>query len=167
MFAGNSIRGTYIIGVYGFSPCSFTIRVTQNPKNVKKLISGIPEHNTIKALDIDYYYYQSSIKQNILIKITPLYGKTIIYANTQILYTDELYEQLPSASFYIWSSVEGIGPHSLMIPSSSAKFCVSCNIVIGVYAVSNSSYSISAMHDMNISLLENGIPQRSEIAKEN
>ena len=162
--AGIGIKGTYIIGVFGFDPCSFTIRVTQNPKTVKKLVSGIPEHGTVEQGTMQFYYYQSSMKNDILITITPISGKAIIYANTQELYSDELYEKLPTISSYIWSSLSSPSQHSLLIPSDCPSFCVSCNIVIGVYGDSNCTYSLTAIHDMKISLLENGVPQRGEIS---
>lgn len=159
------IKGTYIIGVYGFDPCSFTIKVTQNPQKVTKLISGIPAHGNVNSGSMQYFYYQSSISKDILIKVTPISGKAVIYANTQGLYSDELYEKLPTLNSYIWTSLESAGQHSLLIPATSSNFCTSCNIVIAIYGQNDCIYSLSVTHDMKISLLENGVPQRAEINK--
>ncbi|OMJ77525.1 hypothetical protein SteCoe_22853 [Stentor coeruleus] len=160
-----TITGTYLIAVYSLSACSFTIRVTQDPKPVVKLTSGIPDHGTVKAQDYTYYYYRSSIQSDVVFKITPYYGKAIIYVNTQELYTDELYEKLPSINNYQFTSMQDISQHSLTIKKDNINFCVSCNFIIAVYGESDCEYSITAMHGLNLTLLENGIPHRGENSK--
>jgi hypothetical protein len=160
-----TIRGTFLIAVYGKSACSFTIRVTQDPKPVKKLLSGIPEYSKLKAQEYAYFYYRSSITSDIVVSVTPIYGKSVIYANTQELYTDQLYENLPSDKNYIFSSISDISQYKLLITKESPYFCVSCNIKIAVLCSTDCEFSIQASHKLRISLLQNGVPSRGEISK--
>lgn len=161
----STIRGTFLLGVYGKSACSFTIRVTQDPKPVKKLLSGIPEHAKLMAQDYAYFYYRSSITSDIVVSVTPIYGKAVIYANTQDLYTYQLYENLPSETNYIFSSITDISQYKLLISKDSPYFCVSCNIKIAVLCSVDCEFSIQASHKLKISLLQNGVPSRGEIPK--
>ena len=161
----SSIRGTFVIAVYGKTNSSFQIRVTQDPKPVVKLVSGIPESKELPESEYAYYYYRSNLDTDIVVQVTPFYGKAVLYAKTQDLYTTDFYESLPSSSDYIFSSLLDISQYNLVIPHSSPYFCTSCNIIIAVKSTTNCSYSIQASNRQKLSLLQNGIPLRGEVEK--
>ena len=160
-FNKKNIIGEYSIGVFGFSSCKFQIKISQGLFSIKKLEPGIPDHDSIKSLNMKYYYYESITNTDILISITDIYGKSLVFANTQGLFNDSLYDRLPSASFYTWSSEKS--KNSLIIPHNSTEFCMVCNIVIGVFADSDCEYIISAKNQHDFLFLLNGVPFRTNI----
>ena len=161
---GGSMKGTYNIAVYGFVDTSFTIKVTNHPTPVTRIVSGQPNSGALGTNSVDYYSFYNSNDTDILITVTPNSGTAFLRANPQDELTQELYENLPTQENYVWSSVQNENKYIIEIKQNDPHFCMYCNILIGVFTSdSECSYSITAKNELHPTLLQNGVPVRAEI----
>jgi len=167
------MKGKYIVGVYGFSPTSFTIRATSNPEVVTKLAPGQAQTGYLNATVVNYYYYYVEKKADIIISLTPI--SVIVNACIKpVPQNEDIHEFLPSPKDYLWSSYQSSNPNEIFISKDDPNFCIGCNITIAVrQELSNGtstrngthSYTILIRSDFNYVTLLNGVPFKSHLSR--
>lgn len=118
-----TMEGNYIIGVYGFSNCTFTITVTFAKHKIIYLRPGYPHQYQFKAGDevfFEYYNFDSGFRAI----LSESYGDSELIINP-LNYTQDFIEQLPSYSNYKWTT-EYSGRGIAYIRESDPEFCRYC-----------------------------------------
>ena len=163
-FEGGSMKGTYIIAVFGdYGPVSYALMVNNNPKPIVSLSSGVPQYGAVQENSTAYYSFDNFILQDIIITITPTSGSGRMYASAYYSWYGDVYANLPDSN-YIWSSAMSADRFSLNISTTDPYFCTYCSILIAIKADNGTmNYSIVAKNDLDITVLQNGIPSRSQL----
>ena len=162
-FEGKSMKGTYVIGVHGsWGPVSFSLIINNNPVPIINLISGVPQYGNLTANNSAYYIFDSNIKEDILVTLTPTLGRGKLSATSYYSWQGELYTLLDTFDFF-WNSNTNSDRYSLLISTSDTNFCTYCSVVIKVTAETQLlTYSIQAKNNIDITILQNGIPNKFE-----
>jgi hypothetical protein len=161
-FQGGSMKGHYIIGVYGYTTTAYTISIHLNPNPIRRLNSGQPSTVDQARNSVTYFSFFNSMVNKIKIVMTPNSGSANLLVNSQDEFLEDIYDRLPSINSYMWSGMASNDQYSITIDSDDPNFCTLCNIVIGVLTGDSAcNYSIVAFNDLNIQLLMNGVPRRS------
>mmetsp|Transcript_16761 Transcript_16761/g.16657 ORF Transcript_16761/g.16657 Transcript_16761/m.16657 type:complete len:1644 (-) Transcript_16761:43-4974(-) len=159
-----TMRGTYIIGVLGVISGSFTLTVNNHIIPVTRLYSGIPQQGRLAKNSAAYYSFFNTLMVDIVISLVPTTGTPTLLASYDYGFGEEFFEQLPSLDHYTWSSITANNRYVIYIPASDPYFCTYCNILIAVNTTdSNCTYSITANNNQTFTVLQNGIPFRSNI----
>ena len=160
-----TMRGYYIIGVRGFSNCTYSLTVTTNPQPVLQLVSGIPMQGDLSPWSVRYYSYFNYQSAELIFTLTPLFGLALLRINVFRTYTGELYSHLPQRNSSIWSSTASGTQNRLIITPNDANFCLDCTYVIGVFTEQgNCSFSVSAAAGEEAVILQNGIPMLGQVS---
>ncbi|CAG9324585.1 unnamed protein product [Blepharisma stoltei] len=158
-----TMKGIYIIGVYGASASSFTLTANSHSQAITKLTVGQPTYGSVRLNSINYYYFVNSARQDITIQVTPNMGDPVLYANPDAS-DDDLYGKMPTSTNYTWSSISSSDRYTIKISKDDPNLCLLCNIVIGVLANNyNCSYSIIVSTTASSILLQNGVQYNSRL----
>lgn len=163
VFKNGSMKGVYVIGINSWGPTSYAIMVNSSPKPIISLSSGVPQYGSLKGNSTAYYSFENYISQDILITITPTSGSGRMYASVYFSWFGDIYANLPDTK-YLWSSVMSTDRFSLNISTSDPNFCTYCSILVAVKSdTSNMDYSIIGKNNLDITVLQNGMPNRGLI----
>jgi len=164
-FEGSSMRGYYVIGVRGFSNCSYSLTVSANPQPVMQLVSGMPVEVDVPAWGVRYFSFYNYLNTEVTFTITPMFGSVVLRVNAYPRNTGELYQNLPQRNHSTWSSTASGHQNRLVVSFNDSSFCSDCTFVIGVFAESdNCSFSLSVSSGEEAVLLQNGIPALGQVA---
>ena len=163
-FNGESMKGTYNIGIRDiWGTCSFTVLVNNNPSPVQKLKTGVPQFGSIQKHEISYYLFKNILQEDIIISLTPTLGNGNIYVNTVNEWGEDMYTHLPGPENYLWSSNTSSNKYIVNVTSSDKNFCSYCDFIIAVKSTDSLfTYTITSRNDLQITLLQDGIPIRSK-----
>lgn len=157
----DSTRGTYIIGVYGFTNTTYLLTATAAAVPVVMLVQGQPHSAVIGQNRSNYYYFMIENESTVSVTLTLSSGSALILASKS---TSDPYENLPTLSNFTWSSMQSNDRNKIEIKPDDAQFCLYCLIVIGVIAQDPSvSYSITLSYASTKLVLQNGVPHRDFI----
>lgn len=159
-----TMKGTYVIGVYGTSSASFTLTVNNHPTPVTRLIGGKPQVGSLGKNSVAYYSFYNIMFSEVVITLTPTNGYPTLLANTYFDWDDDFYDRLPKSDEYTWSSVQNNDRYVINIPTSDTNFCTYCSILIAVNTTeSTCQYSITVNNDQHLTVLQNGIPFKTTV----
>ena len=159
-----SMIGTYVIGVQSESDlCSYTLTVTNHEYPVVILNPGLPQQGTSGGGLISYYALYNSIAQKIKISVTPNTGSPFIVVSIHKDTEDELYAELPTYTYFKWNSKFEEDKYSITITSSDKDFCTFCYYLIGIASDDYTSFTVIGNEELNMKLLQNGVPYKSEL----
>jgi len=78
-----TVKGTYVIGVYGSTNSSYTLSVSQENTPMVVMVDGQPVKSTQNGYDIKYYrFYNWAIDKNVLINLQVQTGAVDVYVST-------------------------------------------------------------------------------------
>jgi len=155
---------TYYIGVYAFASTSFTI-VASTLGNLT-LQDGIPQYGEALRGVTDYYsFIVTDTHSSVSITLTALSGLNSLYAGNQV------YPEINDASTYQFYVPYYSGFKQLVIPADDSNACKLdhdriCRYYIAVYAIGDTSYSLTASTSAATKPLQNGVPLQG-VASEN
>jgi hypothetical protein len=151
--------GVYYIGVYCDFKCEFSIILTTDIQPIFPLYSGLPQRLTSKGSSSTNFYFWNPSPEDIEIKVSLITGEIEILANSHNPATHEMYQRVPSARSYTWSSLDNRNEeNSLFIPKTDNDFCVDCNIIISVRSLVYSEFTIVANSAQYLEIITNGVP---------
>ncbi|CAG9311834.1 unnamed protein product [Blepharisma stoltei] len=143
---GASLKGVYIIGVYGNQAAKFVIMVAQQKKLVSKISANIPIYGRLDENSENYYAFYNYLDKDFTIQLLPLHGNVIYYASNDINNN----ENFPTESSHIWSSINSENGQEIVIKSNDQNYCSNCNFLISVASASNCSYILSVSNSDQI-----------------
>ena len=159
-------KGLYFIGVYCDTKSEFTILLTSEIDPIYPLYSGLPQYIYNEIGTRSNFYFWSASDENLQIKVSVLAGKIFLVANAQNPENQEMYERLPTKEFYTWASFDTKNDQSsITILNTDSRFCKDCNIIISVFALSNSEYTIVGTNEQYLEILQNGVPSHGILSK--
>jgi len=146
------VECVYYIGVYGWSASNFTIVATTST-GVTTLQLGVPAAGRLSAGErAAYRVFVDDASDALRVTLTPLTGDADLFVSTST--------QHPDAASFTWASTSA-GDDLLYISASDPRFGTGVYFV-GVVAVSNSSYTLSAVTSGELRLFH-GRPQRASL----
>lgn len=167
-FGHETMLGTYVIGVRSESDlCSFTLTVTNHEFPVVVLNPGLPQQGSAGSGVITYYALYNTIAQQIQVSVTPNTGSPFILISTHKDSEDELYADLPTFTYFKWNSKFEQDKYSIILESSDENFCTFCYYLIGIASENFTTFTVIGNEEVNTKVLQNGVPYKSEIEKEN
>lgn len=164
-FTSGTMIGAYIIGITSEDEiCNYTLIVTNHDLPVIILSPGIPQKGTIMPYEMKHYAVYNTIGQQVDITLTPITGNPFLFVSVHLDQETEFYSNLPTVDYSIWSTRYSNNKFSLQIKESDPNYCRNCYYIIGVLSEVDSSYMISATNEINIKVLQNGVPSKADIA---
>lgn len=162
IFGGRSMRGFYYIAVIADRQTRARVAFVTNAAPPVQLIPGTPQGAVTQPGQISYFYIGSAQELSLRIALTPFHGRPTLYVTTQDLTTEDIFERLPGPNAYLWRV--GSPARDLVISKQDPNFCSSCNYIIGVEASNETtSYSLVATHQMEMTLLQTGVPGKGSV----
>lgn len=156
--AKNLVRGNYYVGVTAYTNCSFIIQANFNDR--VQLQDGSPSSDSVAKLQMKYYSLRISnmlgaAKVNtIRLSLTPIRGRVYLFMSNR---TDPI---IGDSTTYNWASWQFSATQTITATRNDAAFCRDsiCDYRIMVYGVLDSQYSIVALTDTAVHVLQNGVP---------
>lgn len=150
--SGETIRGDYTIGVFGFQNCTYTIMATTSASKLQELTQGSPVKQEQAQSTIKYFVFYSWKQESIKISLLMHSGRATIRANViESVRESNILEKLPSKEDNCqWSSMVSSTLNYLMIYKSDPKFIQNGAYFIAVEAEEASSYDISIAYTSNV-----------------
>ena len=168
VFAGKSMKGFYVFAVVaGDAGCSFTIRVINHQYPVVLLSQGVPQAGEASSSAASFYAIHHGVKDDLVISLTPTSGQPFLVATAVDVWSFEVYSKLPSVDKHLWSTQYSHDPLTLRIKSTDPNFCINCYYIISVLSSNISFYSITSKTDLNLQIIQEGIPIKSEGSSQN
>jgi hypothetical protein len=144
----------YYVMVYGVQVSFFQV-VAATSKSTVPLVSGVPQRQHVGRDDYMYFSYEvDNPMADIHLSVTPFTGDPDIYVSLEP-------QIFPTFSNFTWRSAL-FGADSLTIRHTDTNFRLG-TYHIGVYAYTNSIFTILATNDVHKTVLINGVPQTSHI----
>ena len=120
----NSIKGQFIIGVYGDTPCTYSIIATTSVNRILTIFAGMPttiHHNNPKINQIIEYNHIGN--DSFIILISMQSGNAYTMANVcENSHDTNILSHIPTDDNAMWSSKNTNTPLSLTIASDDSKF---------------------------------------------
>ena len=134
-----TMEGVWVVGVYGYTKCRFSITVTYERHKMLYLYSSIPQNVQVKSDDILYFkYYNYKPKFDII--LIPESGAGIIRANTFVK-TEQILNRLPISDDAMYSSYNENDRERITIQEDSRGYCKDCYYLIGIHAEQGLDFS--------------------------
>eukprot|EP01006_Ploeotia_vitrea_P032269 TRINITY_DN64533_c0_g2_i1.p1 TRINITY_DN64533_c0_g2~~TRINITY_DN64533_c0_g2_i1.p1 ORF type:complete len:2597 (-),score=1385.65 TRINITY_DN64533_c0_g2_i1:818-8563(-) len=155
-----AMRGTYYIGVLGYSDTMFTLTAASSAAS-SRLQDGVPVRGELLRHRREYYFIDlvgpADLKQDITVSLTPISGDSDLFISMQ-------YER-PNETNARWIGTS-YAADSITIAHTDEGFCTGlpCRVYVGIYAYTACRYSVSVSFRTPIQL-ENGRPQRGTVQK--
>jgi hypothetical protein len=84
--AGETMKGTYVIGVLGIASTTFSVTATTKQQPVIRLLNGQPQAAASSSKNPTYFFYNNQINTEVKIAITPIYGNGFVAINAVRFY---------------------------------------------------------------------------------
>ena len=127
------LPGTYVIGVFGYRNCSFSIAVTYGNIKILKIRTGTPIELILNKDRQIYLEYNHFLDHSFKLLVTETSVPIDIFVSTR-KDKEGFVDRLPNwrnASSYQWNNVDSAHKNVFPIYKSSKDFCFSCTYYIG------------------------------------
>ena len=134
---GKKLPGYYVVGVFGFKNCTFSLSVMVGELKFMKIYNGSPLQMRLKPKETIYLEYFHYIKlQGFKVLIVEETGEVDIYINSKELnvsYVDSL-PRVGNTSTYKWNNLNQIHKNLLSVSNSDPQFCNLCRYFIALHS---------------------------------
>ena len=155
IYPRESMRGTWIIGVYGRVKTSYSLTVVYEEQKMMAIKSGIPMELYLKPTTNVYLKYEHNNNKNFTIRLDKQSGSVITYINP-VVKGKSIASNLPNNTFYTWRILPEY--HSkISIGAGDQHFCVGCTYLIRIESVLASKLSISVFEDGSVFRIQNSL----------
>jgi hypothetical protein len=146
----------YYIAVYAFTSCSYSIMAWY--ASIQNLQNGVPTNGMVQLHAWVYYRIRvSGGITDITFSLTPQNGDPDIYISTA---------GEPNSTSSMWRQTGQQSTSLIRIDGSDPNFCSdNCTYYIGVYGVSGSNYTLTAVTSEMTTQLLNGVPQTDTLVQ--
>lgn len=127
------LPGTYVIGVFGYRNCSFSLAATYGNIKILKISAGTPIELILNKDRQVFLEYSHFLDHSFKLLITETNVPIDIFVNTR-KDKEGIVEKLPkweNASTYKWNNVDSVHKNVFPIYKTSEFFCFSCTYYIG------------------------------------
>lgn len=162
-----TVKGDYIIGVYGAENCTYSLIVTTTSSIINTLYQGVPVRQEMHLGEIRYFSFQAWKEADIKLSLALHSGRATIRANiVKSKKVEDLLANLPKTEKDCrWSSETSNSLNSLTISKSDKAFNSSGYYIFAVEAIDEISFDVvvETISDMDYSILKSGEPHRGHI----
>ncbi len=136
--------GTYMIGVYGFQNCTYSLTATTSASLVQTILPGATLKQSQPQGRVNYFLFTSWKKDDIEVTLTVRSGRATIRANMVANIREaNVLDSLPgSESKSTWSSMRSNTVNRLAILKDDSQFKEDGTFFVGVEAQEDSVYEI-------------------------
>lgn len=134
-----SMEGLYVIGIYGFTNCTFSLTVVFQANKIIFLRPGFPHELYLKSnetISFQYYNFDSAFR----VIISTEFGDSALYINPYNSSKDFI-DQLPCEGHHFWSS-KSSNRDIAYVKESDNGFCAYCDYLISVVPKVNSKVNV-------------------------
>jgi len=131
-----NLPGFYVVGVFGFKNCTFSLTAMIGSMKFMKISMGNPVQLSLKGKETIYLDYFHYLKEGFKIIVVEELGEVEIYINkkdTDDDYVDCL-PKIDNTSSYKWDNLKQIHKNLLSIPKSDLNFCNLCRYFVAIYS---------------------------------
>jgi len=143
--------GRYFIAVTSSWPCAFTITGSLD-ETLIELQDGTPFSSSLVTHTWQYFSFSVNKKKDLTFAVTVMTGDPDLYVSVG---------NRPTAQNYTWRAMS-YGSDALFIGDNDEKACSNCVYILGVYAFSDSSFTVTAAYESIIELSD-GTPNHGNL----
>ena len=160
----DTMSGTYIVGVYGFTNTTFTITYLYEKQSLVMVRTGFPVELSLKEGEAQYLEYYNSHGEFRVI-LNKDYGSGLVLINA-INGSLDFIEQMPNISKNSqWTTVNN-NRDIAYISETDPGYCIFCNYVLEIYAQKDSKFQVIISNEIDPIHLQSGQPLNDYIDKD-
>lgn len=157
-----SMKGTYVVGVYGFTNTTFSISFISEKDTISLIRSGYPTEINLKEGDYQHLQFYNTYGDFRVI-LNKNFGSGKVYINSYNSSFDFI-GQIPNRTNYQWSTLNN-NRDIIYIEESDVGYCTFCQYIIAIYAEKDSKLQLTISNEVDPIHLQSGQPLNDYVDK--